>query len=112
MAEFILVDLRSQMPYLPRIMRTWERERILRWLRVHGEVVWHGDPDKDYVRYLQARLRAGQRHDPDSLSLLQAARDTSSLRPLYGLWTSFVLRKSGELFIPGTGIRAWQADVL
>jgi hypothetical protein len=38
MREFILIDLQTQMPYLPQAMRDWPRERILAWLRVWGEV--------------------------------------------------------------------------
>jgi hypothetical protein len=31
-AEFILIDLQTQMPYLPAYMRTWSRNRLLDWL--------------------------------------------------------------------------------
>jgi hypothetical protein len=73
MTEFILVDLRTQMPYLPCEMRAWGRERILRWLRVYGEVIWHGDPDNEYLRFLQAKVQASQEPDLrwlDALSVL------------------------------------------
>jgi hypothetical protein len=38
MRHFVLIDLYSQMPYLPQEMRFWPRERVLLWMRQYGEV--------------------------------------------------------------------------
>jgi hypothetical protein len=42
MHSFLLVDLYSQMPYLPEEMRSWQRERALAWMCIFGEV-WEVD---------------------------------------------------------------------
>jgi hypothetical protein len=79
--DFILIDLQTQMPYLPEYMRTWSRERLLDWMRQFGEV--HQSP-KDEGWY--------------------------SFRSWVGRWASFVLSEAGELYIPGTYIRAWDSS--
>jgi hypothetical protein len=79
MAEFILIDLQTQMPYLPAYMRTWPRERFLDWLRLYGEV-YHPEHMKD--RY--------------------------TFRSWSGRWTYFDYLESGELFIPDTRVGAWE----
>lgn len=89
MQEFILVDLATQMPYLPDTARTWPRERLLAWLRVWGEVLkleWPQSP-------------------PDG-------GDSSSymFRSWSGPSTPFALTQDGHMFIRGTWIRAWPDD--
>jgi hypothetical protein len=86
MREFVLVDLQTQMPFLPREMREWPRERLLGWLRFYGEVrevkqPWGYDEQQTYV-----------------------------FQSWVGLHTAFVLTNSGEMFIPGTRIEAWRGE--
>jgi hypothetical protein len=80
--EFVLIDLQSQLPYLPPRMRTWPRERLLRWLAVWGEV-----------------RKIEQLSYPDA--------DTYSFGSWIGLRTGFILTHDGRMFIPGTTIEAW-----
>ena len=91
MAEFVLIDLYQQLPFLPAQMETWSRERVLRWLRVYGEVRHIVDPFD--VNENRERL--------------SWFRDTYYFRSWVGLQTGFVLRGPGDLFIPGTRQRAW-----
>jgi len=81
--EFVLIDLTSQMPYIPRHVRDWPRERLLAWLRVWGDV------------------------DPIPTRYLEPAYDTYCFRSWLGLSMTFALTDSGRMFIPGTAIEAW-----
>ena len=85
MRTFILVDLRTQMPYLPQEMRDWPRERVLAWLRQYGEVreleTWTWPQGKAYV-----------------------------FCSWVGLYTSFVLTETGQMFVPGMRIAAWTQE--
>jgi hypothetical protein len=96
MSEFVLIDLRSQITFLPRQMRTWPREHILGWLRIYGEVHPLGDPSK----------ALNERLSPEHMRLFQ---DTYIFRSWVGLQTGVVIRGPGDLFIPGTPLRAWMA---
>lgn len=86
--EFILVDLYTQMPYLPRVARTWPRDRLLAWLSVWGEV-----RAIDYPPELTS---------PD--------RQTFAFRSWVGLYASFVLTNDGRMIVPGARARAWPDD--
>ncbi len=86
MHEFILVDLATQMPYIPDIARTWPRERILAWLRVWGEV--------HKVEWPQV-----------------SSDDDYTFCSWVGCSTPFVLTQDGRMFIRGTLIRAWPEDI-
>jgi hypothetical protein len=81
--EFILIDLATQMPYLPRSAKEWPRERMLAWLRVWGE-----------VEVMEPRTGV---YD----------KDRYTFRSWAGRWTWFVLTEDGDLFIPGLNIQAW-----
>lgn len=81
--EFVLIDLTSQMPYIPREARDWPRERLLSWLRVWGDVVMLDIPP--------ARL----------------GEDMYWFRSWSGCSTTFALSTEGHLFIPGTAGWAW-----
>lgn len=87
MREFVLVDLRSQLPYLPRFMQLWTRGQVLEWLRLYGQVYI---PDSEHTL-----------SDPDLL------RDVYYFRSWCGLESPFVLAESLELYIPSSAIRAW-----
>jgi hypothetical protein len=86
MGEFILIDLRTQMPYLPAYMRMWSRERFLDWLRMYGEIRWLGDRPGWWI-------------------------DSYVFRSWVGLYATFVLHNAGELslYVPGTYICAWES---
>lgn len=81
--EFILVDLTTQMPYLPLSARAWPRERLFAWLRVWGEV--------QMFEWTQSN----------------SSDDTYTFRSWVGLTTTFVLTQDGRMFIPSTSIYAW-----
>jgi len=81
--EFTLVDLTTQMPYLPTFIRTWPRDRLLAWLSVWGEV-----------------------HKLEGTPGAEGA-DTYTFQSWVGRWTPFVLTQDGRMFIPATPIRAW-----
>jgi hypothetical protein len=91
MTAFVLIDLYQQLPFLPPQMKTWSRERMLRWLRVYGEVGPVVDP-------FEANASDERR---------SWFRDAYQFRSWVGLQTGFVLRGPGDLFIPGIGMRAW-----
>jgi hypothetical protein len=88
MREFILIDLQTQMPYLPQTMRDWQRKRILAWMRVWGEVRWYGELPW---------------HGP----LTDSKRDLYGFYSWCGLTTGFILTEDRRMFIPGTGIKEW-----
>lgn len=90
MQEFTLVDLRSQLPYLPRFMQRWTREQVLEWLRLYGQVY---KPDGAHTL-----------SDPTLLE------DVFYFRSWCGLESPFVLRGSLEWYIPSSAIRAWSDD--
>jgi hypothetical protein len=83
MHEFVLVDLTTQMPYVPRRMQTWPREQVLAWLRAWGEI-WKIDSIGPY-----------------------ATPDRYCFRSWWGCWTFFGLTDDGRMFIPGTHVEAW-----
>lgn len=83
MREFILLDLRTQMPYLPVEMREWPHERVLDWMLQYGE-----------VRELETWRMPGQHG--------------FVFRSWLGLSTPFVLTDDGDMFIPGARIHAWR----
>jgi hypothetical protein len=83
MHEFILVDLTTQMHYLPRSMQTWPRERVLAWLRVWGDV-WKIDS-------------VGPYETPNAFAF----------RSWCGRWTNCELTTDGRMYIPGTRVKAW-----
>lgn len=74
--EFVLIDLTTQMPYLPAFTREWPRERLLAWLRVWGEVYKietpYSTPDDGWFAF----------------------------RSWIGLMTPFVLSSDGHMYIP------------
>jgi hypothetical protein len=39
MREFHLIDLSTQLTYLPHFMREWNMDEILSWLKIYGEVI-------------------------------------------------------------------------
>jgi hypothetical protein len=86
MREFLLVDLTTQMPYLPRRMQPWPRERVLAWLHVWGEV-WKVEPFGPYDR-------------PEAYAF----------RSWVGCWTNFELTDDGRMSIPGTRVKAWEDE--
>jgi hypothetical protein len=90
MAEFILIDLYQQLPFLPSQMETWSRERILRLLAIYGEVYSIADHFEDN----------------EQRECLSWRRDHSYFCSWVGLQTGFVLRGPGDMFIPGTRRRA------
>ena len=81
-----MIDLVTQMPYLPRRMQTWPRERVLAWLRVWGEV-WKVEPTGPYDM-------------PNAYTF----------RSWVGRWTYCELTEDGRFFIPGTRVAAWEDD--
>jgi hypothetical protein len=83
--EFVLVDLYTQMPYLPRVARTWSYDRFLAWLRVWGE-----------IREIE--------YPPE---LFAVGRRTFAFRSWVGLYANFVLTDDGQMFVPGSRLRAW-----
>ena len=92
MAEFTLIDLRSQMPYLPSYMRFWSRERFLNWLRIYGQVQW-----------FRNRMEFGD--------TIYTFDDEYFFRSWVERETIFSIHESsGELslHIPGTNIQAWE----
>jgi hypothetical protein len=93
MREFILIDLRTQMPYLPASMQTWSRKRFLDWLHLYGDVSRYRDLSGYWTEV----------HD--------YWNDWYSFTSWIGLWTPFTLHEtdSGDLslHVSGTGIRAW-----
>jgi hypothetical protein len=91
MAEFILIDLYQQLPFLPSQMETWSRERILRWLAIYGEVYSIAD-----------HFEANEQREH-----LSWRRDHYYFCSWVGLQTQFVLQGPGDMFIPGTRRRAW-----
>ena len=78
MASFVLVDLRSQLHYLPAAMRSWTRQQVLQWLQHYGEV----------------------RHSTNF-------PDTYFFRSWCGLETPFTLTEDNHLSIPGILVEAW-----
>ncbi|HEX8731884.1 MAG TPA: hypothetical protein VF725_07455 [Ktedonobacterales bacterium] len=89
MREFVLIDLYTQMPGLPRFMREWSRDDMLNWLRLYGEVT---ESNRNHLL-----------SPPDMFA------DTYHCRSWCGTQCGFVLREHGEMFVPGTRIRAWEA---
>lgn len=81
--EFILIDLTTQMRFLPQVVRTWPRERLLAWLRVWGEV--------DEV------TRMGRRQ----------VKDTYAFCSWVGRRTTFTLTDDGRLYLLGISGWAW-----
>lgn len=81
--EFILVDLRTQMPYIPREARDWPHERLLSWLRVWGEI------------------------ESVTLRFPQPGEDVYRFHSWAGCVTPFTLTDDGRMFIPMTTIEAW-----
>jgi|GEM_PF-6856307 len=49
MREFVLIDLRSQMPFLPLFMKKWRRNKLLAWLKIYGELRVFGEWQKSRV---------------------------------------------------------------
>ena len=90
MREFVLLDLNTQMPYLPRFMKEWPREEILRWLRLYGEV-----------------KESNRAHTPSYPGMLM---DVYYFRSRHGPQCGFILQERGAMFIPGTRTCAWEAS--
>lgn len=84
--EFMLLDLATQMRFLPQFVRTWSQEQLFAWLRVWGEVE-------------QLTGMAGR-----------PLKDTYSFRSWAGPQTTFVLKDYGGLFIPVTSGWTWPSD--
>lgn len=59
MHDFILVDLRSQIEFLPQQVRNGSQEAFLRWLGQHGEVSKWRSQDDTFYRF---RSRWGIEH--------------------------------------------------
>ncbi len=97
MRLFHLVDLYSQMPYLPVQMRDWPREHVLAWMGLWGEV-WQlgltGTPD-------YKRLAAG-----DGIS---EQSDTFAFRSWIGCDLVFRYPAPGDLYKSGDLRRGWSS---
>ncbi len=101
MREFHLINLATQMPYLPRFLQAWAPERIIAWLKVYGEVrnlaEWYREltdlhPENRFYR------------DPGQFNT------TYNFRSWWGQDTTFVL-EDGRMYIPGRRIEAWQEQL-
>lgn len=107
MRRFILIDLYSQMPYLPLEMRSWPRERVLMWMRQFGEV-----QQSQWSPYLNEEVmaRSGSTwcpiHDADDIL---PEYDTFGFRSFLGFVCVFVYRAPGDIFVPGQRHQAWSA---
>ena len=98
--EFKLIDLRSQMPYLPGFMKAWSRPQLLAWMRNYGTVDLLHSPEDKFTQVLMAWEQEHGRQ-------LDLRQDHFVFCSWSGLCTMFVLTESMELFIPATQIRAW-----
>jgi hypothetical protein len=85
--EFTLIDLSTQMRFLPQIVRTWPRERLLAWLREWGEV--------------REVTGAGGRQ----------LKDTYMFRSWVGQGTVFKVTDDGRLYLAVTSGWAWPDDM-
>ena len=103
-AQFILVDLRSQMPYLPRYMKAWSRPRLLAWMRTYGTVDALEAPDDEYTQRL---MKWDREHGRPGVP----RPNRYFFRSWSGLSTVFVLTEDLELYIPDSLIRAWDRQV-
>jgi hypothetical protein len=97
MRRFHLVDLYSQMPYLPAEMRDWPREHVLAWMGLWGDV-WqlglNGTPNYQ-------RLAAGD--------VVSAQSDTFFFRSWIGCDLVFTYPGPGILYKPGYLPQGWSS---
>jgi len=78
MREFVLIDLRSQMPFLPLFMKKWRRNKLLAWLKIYGE-----------------------------LRVFDEQKDTYFFHAWSGLDTFFILTTDGHMSIRSSRTKAW-----
>lgn len=86
---FVLIDLNTQLAFLPCYMKFWTEEQFLAWLEIFGE-----------VSRLSETIKA-------SFLPLENYTHTYEFCSWCGIQTRFFY-KQGALFIPGTSSRAWQ----
>lgn len=98
MREFRLINLASQMPYLPYFMQTWSSDHLIAWLKVYGEV-------RNLADWYHEQARIHPEHwfyrDPSQFD------HTYHFQSWWGLDTVFIL-ENGRMYIPGRGIEAWR----
>ena len=98
--QFTLIDLRSQVPFLPRYMKMWSRPRLLAWMRNYGTVDAVDAPEAEYT---QRMMKWERDHGIPRVPLPNRYFFCS----WSGLSTILVLTEDMELFIPDSLIRAW-----
>ncbi len=97
MDSFHMVDLYSQMPYLPQRMRGWPQERVLAWMRLFGEV-WQMDRSKapSFRRMTDSGALSNQSH-------------TYYFRSWIGCELIFEYPAPGEMYKVGDLRRGWSS---
>ncbi len=73
MHDFVLVDLRSQIEFLPQQVRNGSQEAFLRWLGQHGEVSEWSHQDSTFY----------------------------SFRSWWGIETNFIFPRDGDIYVQG-----------
>jgi hypothetical protein len=110
MRRFILVDLHSQMRYLPQEMRFWPRERLLLWMRQYGEVEqiqWLPNPD---AKAGFVSLYCGPRSWPiENEDVISPESDWFAFRSFLGFMCGFIYPAPGDLRDSYSWSRAWGA---
>lgn len=109
MRPFVLVDLYSQMPYLPREMRSWPRERVLMWMRLFGEVWQIQFRAKPNTGAGITTYSAASYWRIDDVRDICPESDTFLFRSVIGMELAFQYSAPGELYRPGDLRRGWSS---
>lgn len=107
MRSFVLIDLYSQMPFLPQEMHSWPRERVLMWMRQFGEVRQIQFHKRPIIGDAITTYSASSDWRIDEINDISPESDTFFFRSGIGLALTFQFPAPGELYKPGDLRRGW-----